>query len=157
MPSTAARLVRLERIYTDAEKGTALALCDLHAGRTGAHDKGIAAASRAAGVPRQTLTEWHAARHVSADVPHIRQEKKAALVSMMTEAVAQLIGGITLDKIAAAKLPEITTAAGTLIDKALLLSGEATGRSESRTLNLSASYQHPPPHDSRVAAYRDRA
>lgn len=156
MPPATTRAARVERTYTDAEKGTALALCDLHAGRTGAHDKGLAEASRVSGIPRKTLADWYAARHVSSDVAEIRQEKKAALVSMMTEAVAQLIGGITLDKIAGAKLTEITTAAGTLIDKALLLSGEATGRSESKTLSVHADLALPP-RDSRVAVYRDRA
>ena len=139
---------RTEATRTDAEKATALALCDLYAGRCGAHDKGIAQAARVSGIPRKTLADWHAGRHVSADVAEIRHHKKGVLVSMMEEAVGQLIGGITLDKIAGAKLPEITTALGTLIDKALLLSGEATARSESKGLHLHG--------DARGISLRDR-
>lgn len=138
-------VTRTERTYTDAEKAAALALCDLHAGREGDHDKGVSEAARVCGIPRSTLQQWHEGRHTSADVPQIRQETKSALVSMMTEAVANLVGGLTLDKIQGASLVQITTAAGTLTDKALLLSGEATQRTDNRNMNLSARYTPPPP------------
>lgn len=115
-------MARKQRTYTDVEKAEALSTLDLYRGN-------VVLAARAAGVPRTTLAEWAHNRHISKDVPGIRQVKKGVLSERFND-LAELLLDHVHEKLEDATLQQIVTAAGIAVDKSQLLSGNPTSISE---------------------------
>ena len=107
-----------KRQYSDSEKGAALAALDANAGN-------VSLTARQLKIPRTTLLEWIADRHVSDDVSDIRHEKRKELSERLEDLAHTLVDLLP------AKLPEasVRDLAGALIvavDKMQLLKGAPT-------------------------------
>jgi transposase-like protein len=122
-----------KRTYTDEDRERARVALDSHGGN-------LSAAARYAGIPRVTLLswrdEWAAAaavpvpvEHLPAAVEYIRQSKKGEVINAAWD-----LASAAFER-AKAALPDASardaaTVAGIAIDKAQLLSGDATERTD---------------------------
>lgn len=109
------------RQYSDKDKATALAVLDANSGN-------ISKTSRQLKIPASTLTEWRDGR-VNDDVTELREIKRDEISTRLKEIVHLLIDAIP-GKIPEASLQQITTSIGIAVDKAQLLEGSATERTE---------------------------
>lgn len=107
-----------KRQYSDRDKASALAALDLNEGN-------VSRTSKQIGIPRKTLEQWAAHRHLSADVADLRQEKKAELSVIIEDAVREMIGASSA-KLEGANFQQLWTSIGIGIDKRQILQGEPT-------------------------------
>lgn len=122
-----------KRTYTDADKERARVALDSHGGN-------LSAAAREADVPRATLQEWRdewaaaaalpiPAEYLPAAAEYIRQDKKGEVIeSAWNLAVAAFQRA--KEALPEASARDAATVAGIAVDKAQLLSGDATERTE---------------------------
>ena len=122
-----------KRTYTDEDKERARVALDSHGGN-------LSAAAREASVPRATLQEWRdewtraaalpvPAEYLPAAAEYIRQDKKGKVIEAAWD-----LASAAFER-AKAALPDASardaaTVAGIAIDKAQLLSGDATERTD---------------------------
>jgi hypothetical protein len=111
-----------KRQYSDNEKGAALAALD-------ANDGNVSRTAKQLKIPRTTLLEWIADRHVSNDVSDIRQEKRKEL-SERLEDLAHTLVDILPDKLPAASVRDLAGALIVAVDKMQLLKGAPTAISK---------------------------
>jgi hypothetical protein len=103
---------RRQRNYSDDEKASALVVLDFCKGN-------LSEASRRLEIPITTIKEWNDGR-VNEQVTESRNEKKADLANSLEELAFTLIGKISgSEKVSGVDL-------GIVVDKMLLLRGEAT-------------------------------
>lgn len=103
-----------KRRYSDEEKAQALAFVQACGGQ-------YKQASTATGIPWTTLREWNEGRGVVPKVADIRSDREKSLLERLEARVDLLLGAVTPDRIETASLVQVTTALGTLIDKAAAL------------------------------------
>jgi hypothetical protein len=104
--------------YTDSARADALAALAANGGnftRTAAQ----------LGIPRRTLQHW-AKGECAPQVRELAQQKKGPLADAFEELARELLGGMTPEKMAAATLQQLATAAGIAVDKMQLLRGQPT-------------------------------
>jgi hypothetical protein len=111
-----------KRQYSDREKGTALATLDANNGN-------VNQTARQLKIPRTTLLEWIAARHVSSDVSDIRQEKRKEL-SERLEDLAHTLVDLLPGKLPSASVRDLAGALIVAVDKMQLLKGAPTAISK---------------------------
>lgn len=109
------------RRYSDVDKATALAVLDANGGN-------MKKTATQIGIPLSTLKEWRDGR-VNDDVAELRNVKRDEISTRLKEIVHLLIDAIP-GKIPEASLQQITTSIGIAVDKAQLLEGSATERTE---------------------------
>jgi hypothetical protein len=111
------------RRYTQAQKVTAVLAADM---------TNPLAASEATGIPRRTIRQW-LEKPENANLRHNAREAIAEEAMVVARLAWQALG----DAIRAGLVEprELITAAGVATDKASLLSGEATARTEHRDLS----------------------
>lgn len=122
-----------KRSYTDEDRERARVALEMHGGN-------VSAASRETGIPRVTLIEWRdgwaadaaapvPVEYLPAAVEYIRQDKKGEIINAAWDlAKAAFAQAQTALPNASAK--DAATVAGIAIDKAQLLNGDATERTE---------------------------
>lgn len=111
-----------KRQYSDSDKAGALAALDANGGN-------VNRTARQLQIPRTTLTEWMSDRHISDDVPDIRQEKKASLAEKFAELAERLVDDL-INRVGEGKFVEEATAAAIATDKMQLLRGAPTSISK---------------------------
>src|SRR5687768_17475238 len=111
-----------KRQYSDNEKGAALAALD-------ANDGNVNRTARQLSIPRTTLLEWIAARHVSSDVSDIRHDKRKELSDRLEE-LAHTLVDILPAKLPAASVRDLAGALIVAVDKMQLLKGSPTSISK---------------------------
>jgi transposase-like protein len=117
--------VVMKRSYSDEERGNALAALAANGGN-------VNKTARQLGIPLRTLWNW-ATGACHPEAAEIGQRKKGPLADVFEGIVWQLLGSITPEKMAAATLQQLATAAGIAVDKMQLLRGKPTGVTETRT------------------------
>lgn len=110
------------RQYSDAEKAESLAALDANGGN-------VSKTARDLGLPRKTLAQWAADRHIHQDVAELRQEKKIDLAARLEQIARQLAEAMP-EKMATANLQQVATSMGIAIDKMQLLRGQPTNISD---------------------------
>jgi len=111
-----------KRQYSDNEKGAALAALD-------ANDGNVSRTAKQLKIPRTTLLEWIADRHVSSDVSDIRQEKRKELSDRL-EDLAHTLVDILPAKLPTASVRDLAGALIVAVDKMQLLKGAPTAISK---------------------------
>ena len=116
-----------KRIYSDEEKGAALAALDANKGN-------VHGTARLLGIPDSTLDEWARGRNQSAAVPNMRERKKGELAEKFDEVAHMLLDATTDDAegVQRTGVRDRMVAAGVAVDKKLLLAGKATQIHEHR-------------------------
>lgn len=110
--------------HSDNRKAEALAVLDGNAGN-------VAKTARQLGIARQTLQEWAQDRHLSADVPEIRQQVKECLADRCESLLGTLLG-LMNDKADTAKFSELAFGVEKTAHVMQLLRGEPTSISEAK-------------------------
>lgn len=110
--------------YTDAEKARVLVYLDLC-------DGDVTKCARDLGIARSTLDDWAQGKKITADVPRLRADGKAALAGMWQE-VAERALALIPAKLDACSAGSLATIAAIAVDKMLLLRGQPTEISEHR-------------------------
>jgi transposase-like protein len=107
------------REYSVAEKAAAVALVQSYGGNV---DK----AARELGFPSSSVRDWVAGKGVGPAVAEVVAEAKSQLADLFEDKVRLMLGGITEEKIATAKVGELMFNSAVGADKVRLLRGQAT-------------------------------
>lgn len=116
------------RIYSDKERAHALAVLDVC-------DGDASKASRKLKIPRRTLAEWQSGRIARVSIASVRQEEKNNLADAFEEVAWKCVTRLTKSDIIdeCTRPSELSTVAGTAVDKMRLLRGEAPPGQDAET------------------------
>lgn len=119
---------KAKRRYSDEEKAAALETVNLCGGN-------VLEASRACGIPEQTLREWVKGQCVSDEIFADFAAKKAGRATAVVRALNARLADALFDesKIEAARYGELVTAFGVTFDKLRLMDEKPTSITESRS------------------------
>lgn len=119
------------RIYTDKERAHALAVLDVCEGDA-------SEASRKLKIPRRTLAEWQSGRIARVQTASVRQEEKENLADAFERVARLCVTRLTeSDIIEKCNRPsELSTVAGTAVDKMRLLRGQAPPGADADSLRI---------------------
>lgn len=123
----------MKRSYSDEEKARLLAVVDV--------SPSISQAARDTGVPESTLNDWANGKKLSDRVRELREQSKNNLARAFEDIAWRCLGSMTEDKLDKARLSELSSTAGTAVDKRQLLEGKPTGINENRNANTDESFK----------------
>jgi transposase-like protein len=123
-----------KRRYSDEDRAAAVAAVTANGGN-------VQRTARQLGIPETSLRQWvKAERHPEA--AQMSVEKRGTLADEMERVVWKLVEGINdPEKVKAAPVQQLATAAGILVDKIRLLRGEPTAIDEHRDDDRLAEYR----------------